>query len=103
MFQPKLHCKKCSKVFIFKKSYSKHIENEHYDGPDGVSCGLCSVICPNKEVLHEHLDKKHNAGTYACQYCSQTFVRKAHVTRHMLQKGCDGRKRRQFTCGVSEL
>ncbi|XP_045527897.1 protein suppressor of hairy wing [Pieris brassicae] len=98
--KPKLHCPKCTKVFVFKKSYKKHVENEHYEGPDGVCCEHCSVICPNKEILQDHLDKKHNSGTYSCQFCTQTFVRRAHVTRHMLQKGCDGRKLREFSCGI---
>lgn len=100
-FQPKLHCPKCTKVFVFKKSFKKHIENEHYEGPDSVCCEFCSVTCPNKEILQEHLDKKHNSGTYSCEFCTQTFVRKAHVTRHMLQKGCDSRSLRDFSCGVS--
>ncbi|CAK1550507.1 unnamed protein product [Leptosia nina] len=95
-----LQCDKCSKVFVFKKSFLKHIENEHAEGPNSVKCDLCEASCPSVEILERHNEKRHNVGSFKCEYCNQTFVRKAHVKRHMMQKGCDGRNLVNFSCGI---
>ena len=37
---------------------------------------------------------------YECETCGSRFSRKFHLTRHVKQRGCDGRPRAQFPCEV---
>ncbi|XP_045502794.1 zinc finger protein 678 [Colias croceus] len=100
--KPKLCCTKCDKVFIFQKCFIKHMENDHSEAPNSVSCDMCDVTCPNKQILLKHIKKKHDPGSYSCEYCGKKFVRKAHVSRHLSQKGCDGRDLLKFSCEICD-
>ncbi|CAH0400526.1 unnamed protein product [Chilo suppressalis] len=95
-----IKCNECPKIFKFKNNFLKHCVNEHSKVPGSVACDQCHVRCPNKIVLSKHISSTHNREEYACNYCNKTFVRKAHVIRHLLQSGCDGTEAASFPCEI---
>ncbi|KAL0819590.1 hypothetical protein ABMA28_007678 [Loxostege sticticalis] len=95
-----LKCKKCPKVYKFKKNYIKHCLNEHSKTPGSVSCPQCPVTCPNKQILAKHIENTHNRQEFKCPKCSKKFVRHAHVLRHLAQSGCDGSPAASYPCEI---
>ncbi|CAG9565513.1 unnamed protein product [Danaus chrysippus] len=100
--KPAYNCKQCSKKFRFIKSYESHLLNEHSSTPGSVSCNQCDVVCPNEDVLAQHVQNVHLREIFECEHCDQKFVRRSHVLRHMMQKGCDGRKIVTYPCEICE-
>ncbi|XP_037294018.1 protein suppressor of hairy wing isoform X2 [Manduca sexta] len=94
------YCEKCPKKFKFKKSYKHHLRNEHSDSPNSVACDQCTVRCPDKQTLKEHVNKFHERDIYECPGCNKTFVRRSHVIRHMAQSGCDGNSVVTYPCEI---
>lgn len=88
-------------MYKFKNNYLKHLKNEHSKTPGSVACDQCHVSCPNKNVLSKHIMETHNRKEFECPSCNKTFVRHAHVLRHMAQSGCDGAQVSVFPCEVS--
>ncbi|CAG9789352.1 unnamed protein product [Diatraea saccharalis] len=95
-----IKCNECTKVFKFKNNFLMHVQNEHSKLPGSVACHLCPVRCPNKSTLRKHIQMTHNREEYACTYCKKTFVRRAHVMRHLLQSGCNGAEVASFPCEI---
>lgn len=80
---------------------SEHILKEHSELPNSVPCKQCSVKCPNKKILKEHIAKVHERDLFVCPECNKEFVRRSHVLRHMAQSGCNGKTVVLYPCEVS--
>ncbi|XP_026494301.1 zinc finger protein 260-like [Vanessa tameamea] len=95
-------CNQCHKKFRFKKSYTNHLRDEHSNAPGSIACSQCSVVCPNKEILTKHIENIHQREIFECEHCGKKFVRRSHVLRHMMQRGCDGRNVSVFPCEICD-
>ncbi|KAJ2953353.1 hypothetical protein O0L34_g943 [Tuta absoluta] len=95
-----ISCKECNKKFRFNVSFKQHLLNEHSKLPTSVQCDQCPVRCPNRTELKEHIKKIHERELYECPQCKKTFVRHAHVLRHMAQMGCNGSRTFLYPCEI---
>lgn len=93
-------CTQCTKKFRFENSYIKHLMMEHSKLRTAVGCKQCNVRCPNHRVLKEHIANVHEREIFECEHCKKQFVRRAHVLRHIAQKGCDGSGVKMFPCEI---
>lgn len=93
-------CEECPKKFRFQKSFKEHLVNEHSKLASSVACDKCTVRCPNKKILEEHILKFHDRDIYLCPHCNKEFVRRSHVLRHMAQSGCDGQTVSTYSCEI---
>ncbi|XP_073950364.1 zinc finger Y-chromosomal protein-like [Choristoneura fumiferana] len=95
-------CRECNKKFRFKQSYTTHVEMQHSKLPGAVSCDQCPVRCPDKKSLIQHIADVHEREIFKCEHCQKEFVRRAHVLRHIAQKGCDGANVSMFPCEICD-
>ncbi|XP_063539169.1 protein suppressor of hairy wing-like [Cydia strobilella] len=93
-------CTQCTKKFRFENSYTKHLLMEHSKLRTAVDCKQCNVRCPNHRALKEHIANVHEREIFECEHCKKQFVRRAHVLRHIAQKGCDGSGVKMFPCEI---
>ncbi|CAH2258339.1 jg10540 [Pararge aegeria aegeria] len=96
------NCTQCNKKFKLKKSFKNHLKNEHSKTPGSIKCHQCYVVCPNSDVLAKHQELIHQREIFECEHCSTKFVRRSHVARHKLQKGCDGKNINTFPCEICD-
>lgn len=76
---------------------------EHSKLRNSLPCPDCPAKCPDKDALKLHRDKAHNSRVYECPHCSAVFSRWYHVSRHLRQKGCDGKDIKVLNCKVKNI
>ncbi|XP_045776707.1 zinc finger protein 70-like [Maniola jurtina] len=96
------NCNECNKKFKLQINFKKHLKNEHSKSPGSIKCQQCNVVCPDSEVLAQHVALIHQREVFECEHCGTSFVRRSHVSRHKLQKGCDGKTVNSFPCEICD-
>ena len=83
-------CWVCGKVFAFRSSKHRHI-NQMHSGAEKCRCKMCSNVYDDENRLrhHErtfHAVKRFSNGSFECLECKKRFAEWKHLQRHRIQK-----------------
>ena len=103
MNQEKLICSYCSKVFSYKQSLKRHM-NEHKEEVQTFNCNECDFKTNRLDSLSRHKQKKHRIyklnfdvmrkdgreNNFECQLCKRVFGDSQAYETHFVTKACQG-------------
>ena len=87
-----LECKQCGRVFKYKKSFGKHVCENHtrvFKEHDRMhECTHCGRVFKYKTNLEKHVATEHRTGEkmHECKKCGQMFFCQLHLHQHLFKE-----------------
>ena len=84
----KFHCDICTKGFLFRNAFTKHMASHNSDQKENV-CEICGQKYVNTQTLKDHMLIRHplpDATDFVCDICGYQNLSNKRLQAHILRK-----------------
>uniref|UniRef100_A0A182JR55 C2H2-type domain-containing protein n=1 Tax=Anopheles christyi TaxID=43041 RepID=A0A182JR55_9DIPT len=83
------HCSPCSRDFMYKSSYDRHMQVVHSDTKN-FTCEFCHKSFKRSTTLTVHMRLHTGEKPYVCGFCGRQFTDASSFRKHKLKEHTDG-------------